>query len=141
MNSIYWLTAILFYLFQMGNPWEIVRNDVSYPVKFFGKVTKGLDGKTQWVGGQDIVATAYDVPIPGYKTRTTINLRLWSTKVPSQEFDLAAFNAGDHPKATLALKEAEKVCTLRVMSSSSIIYGVFWITEVHSDNDRFSNFE
>uniref|UniRef100_A0A7N0T5Q5 Alpha-1,4 glucan phosphorylase n=1 Tax=Kalanchoe fedtschenkoi TaxID=63787 RepID=A0A7N0T5Q5_KALFE len=95
---------------EMGNPWEIVRNDVSYPVKFYGKVTKGSDGKTQWVGGQDIVATAYDVPIPGYKTRTTINLRLWSTKVPSEEFDLASFNAGDHPKATEALKEAEKIC-------------------------------
>ncbi|CAM9001180.1 unnamed protein product [Rhodiola kirilowii] len=105
---------------EMGNPWEIVRNDISYPVKFYGKVTKGSDEKTQWVGGEDIVATAYDVPIPGYKTRTTINLRLWSTKVPSQEFDLAAFNAGDHPKATQALKEAEKICYVLYPGDESV---------------------
>lgn len=93
----------------MGNPWEIVRNDVSYPVKFYGEVISGPDGSKEWVGGENIVALAYDVPIPGFKTKTTINLRLWSTKVASEEFDLAAFNAGDHAKAYAALKNAEKV--------------------------------
>lgn len=93
----------------MGNPWEIVRNDISYPVKFYGKVISGPDGNKQWVGGEDIIAVAYDVPIPGYKTKTTINLRLWSTKVASEHFDLGAFNAGDHPKAYAAIKSAEKV--------------------------------
>lgn len=67
------------------------------------------DGKKRWVGGEDIVAFAYDVPIPGYKTKTTINLRLWSTKVPSDQFDLRAFNAGDHTKAREAQANAEKV--------------------------------
>lgn len=93
----------------MGNPWEIVRNDVTYPVKFYGNLVTGSDGKRQWIGGEDIVAVAYDVPIPGYKTKTTINLRLWSTKAPSEDFDLSAFNAGDHPKANEALQNAEKV--------------------------------
>ncbi|XP_031490218.1 alpha-1,4 glucan phosphorylase L isozyme, chloroplastic/amyloplastic-like [Nymphaea colorata] len=95
---------------EMGNPWEIVRHDVSYPIKFYGKVTEGLDGKKHWVGGEDIAAVAYDVPIPGYKTKTTINLRLWSTKVPVQDFDLRAFNAGQHTKATEAQINAEKIC-------------------------------
>lgn len=93
----------------MGNPWEIVRNDISYPVKFYGKVNEGPNGKKEWVGGEDIVAVAYDVPIPGYKTKTTINLRLWSTKVGAEVFDLRAFNAGDHSKAYEAMKSAEKV--------------------------------
>lgn len=52
----------------MGNPWEIVRNDVSYPVKFYGEVVQGPDGRKEWIGGEDIMAVAYDVPIPGYST-------------------------------------------------------------------------
>lgn len=94
---------------QMGNPWEIIRNDVSYPVKFYGKVVSGSDGKKHWIGGEDIKAVAHDVPIPGYKTKTTINLRLWSTKAASEEFDLSAFNAGRHTEASEALANAEKV--------------------------------
>ena len=93
----------------MGSPWEILRNDVSYPVKFYGEVIPGPNGSKQWVGGENILAVAYDVPIPGYKTRTTINLRLWSTKVSPEEFDLQAFNSGDHAKAYAVLKNAEKV--------------------------------
>ncbi|XAR51679.1 Glycogen phosphorylase [Bertholletia excelsa] len=95
---------------EMGSPWEIVRNDVSYPVKFYGKVVKGSDGKSHWIGGEDIKAVAYDVPIPGYKTKTTINLRLWSTTAPSEDFDLNAFNAGDHAKGCEAQVNAEKIC-------------------------------
>lgn len=99
------------FLLQMGNPWEIVRNDVSYPVKFYGKVVSGADEKKHWIGGEDIKAVAYDVPIPGYKTKTTINLRLWSTKAPSEDLDLSAFNSGEHTKACEALANAEKVCS------------------------------
>lgn len=94
----------------MGNPWEIVRYDVSYPIKFRGKVVSGSDGKRHWIGGEDIKAIAYDVPIPGYKTKTTINLRLWSTTAPSADFDLNSFNAGEHTKAYESLANAEKVC-------------------------------
>ena len=93
----------------MGNPWEIVRNDVSYPIKFYGKVVVDSNGKKNWIGGENIKAVAYDVPIPGYKTKTTINLRLWSTKAQPQDFDLSAFNAGDHAKANEAQANAEKV--------------------------------
>ncbi|KAI3938532.1 hypothetical protein MKX01_030825 [Papaver californicum] len=95
---------------EMGHPWEIVRNDVSYNVKFYGKIAMGSDGKKHWVGGETIKAFAYDVPIPGYKTKTTINLRLWSTKVTSEGFDLDAFNSGDHVKAFEAQANAEKIC-------------------------------
>lgn len=69
----------------------------------------GSDGKRSWVGGEDISAVAYDVPIPGYKTKTTISLRLWSTKVPSDQLDLYSFNAGKHTKACEAQANAEKV--------------------------------
>ncbi|MCD9641099.1 Alpha-1,4 glucan phosphorylase L-1 isozyme, chloroplastic/amyloplastic [Datura stramonium] len=95
---------------ESGSPWEVVRNDVSYPIKFYGKVATGSDGKRYWIGGEDTKAIAYDVPIPGYKTKTTINLRLWSTEVPSADFDLSAFNAGEHTKACEAQANAEKIC-------------------------------
>lgn len=93
----------------MGNPWEIVRHDVSYPVKFYGKVVLGSDGRKHWIGGENIKAVAYDIPIPGFKTKTTLNLRLWSTKVPAKYFDLDAFNAGRHNQANEAHANAEKV--------------------------------
>ncbi|KAF8775582.1 hypothetical protein HU200_004358 [Digitaria exilis] len=95
---------------EMGYPWEMVRNDVSYPVKFYGKVVEGTDGRKHWIGGENIKAVAHDVPIPGYKTRTTNNLRLWSTTVPAKDFDLGAFNTGDHTKAYEAHLNAEKIC-------------------------------
>ncbi|KAJ8774574.1 hypothetical protein K2173_017020 [Erythroxylum novogranatense] len=95
---------------EMGNPWEIPRNDVSYHVKFYGEVVTNPDGSKKWVGGENVTAVAYDVPIPGYKTKTTINLRLWSTKVAPEAIDLQSFNIGDHAKAYAALKNAEKIC-------------------------------
>ncbi|XP_024973680.1 alpha-1,4 glucan phosphorylase L isozyme, chloroplastic/amyloplastic isoform X2 [Cynara cardunculus var. scolymus] len=105
---------------EMGNPWEIVRNDISYPVKFYGKVVTGSDGKRRWIGGEDIVAVASDVPIPGYKTKTTINLRLWSTKVPSADFDLSAFNSGEHTKACESQANAEKICYILYPGDDSL---------------------
>ncbi|KAK6928120.1 Glycosyl transferase, family 35 [Dillenia turbinata] len=105
---------------EMGNPWEIVRNDVSYSVKFYGKVLTGSDGKRHWIGGGDINVVAYDVPIPGYKTKTTINLRLWSTKVPSGDFDLSAFNAGEHTRACEAQANAEKICYILYPGDESV---------------------
>ncbi|CAK9316753.1 unnamed protein product [Citrullus colocynthis] len=95
---------------EMGNPWEIARHDISYPVKFYGEVISGADGSKQWIGGENITAVAYDVPIPGYKTKTTINLRLWSTKVAPEQFNLSSFNVGDHANAYAAIKKAEKIC-------------------------------
>ncbi|XP_010528398.1 PREDICTED: alpha-glucan phosphorylase 1 [Tarenaya hassleriana] len=105
---------------ELSNPWEIVRNDVSYPVKFYGKVVTGSDGKKRWIGGEDILAVAYDVPIPGYKTKTTINLRLWSTKAPSEDFDLSSFNSGKHIEAAEALYNAEKICYVLYPGDESI---------------------
>ena len=38
-----------------------------------------------------VFAQAVDVPIPGYHTLTTANLRLWDA-CPEDELDLEAFN-------------------------------------------------
>ncbi|GJY78654.1 alpha-1,4 glucan phosphorylase L-2 isozyme, chloroplastic/amyloplastic-like protein [Tanacetum coccineum] len=102
---------------EMGNPCEIPRNDVSYSVKYYGEFVMGPDGQKELVGGENIMAVAYDVPTPGYKTKTTINLRLWSTTVAPEYFDLDAFNSKDHPKAYEALKRVEKICLLSEFSN------------------------
>jgi len=44
-----------------------------------------------------VIAKAYDNPIPGYKTNTVGNLRLWEA-LPVEEFDLDAFNKGEYDK-------------------------------------------
>ncbi|XP_066400564.1 uncharacterized protein [Miscanthus floridulus] len=51
------------------SPWEIPRHDVVFPVRFFGHVEILPDGSWKWVGGEVLKALAYDVPIPGYKTK------------------------------------------------------------------------
>ena len=45
-----------------------------------------------------VIAKAYDNPIPGFQTSTVGNLRLWEA-LPLHEFDLAAFNKGDYVQA------------------------------------------
>ena len=64
---------------------------MSYPISFYGSV---VDGK--WQPGQRVRAVAYDSPIPGYKTRNCISLRMWDAQPSAVEFDLAAFNASDY---------------------------------------------
>lgn len=54
---------------------------------------------------------AYDTPIPGFKTKNTINLRLWAAK-PDREFDLQAFNTGDYVQAILSKQRAETLSSV-----------------------------
>eukprot|EP00798_Chlamydomonas_sp_ICE-L_P020335 gene20335-27097_t len=102
----YWLT--------FGNPWEIERLNVSYPIKYYGHVSvANEDGKQvfKWTAGEQVTAAAYDNPIPGFGTNNCINLRLWAAK-PSKEFDLEAFNTGDYIAAILGKQRAETLSSV-----------------------------
>jgi len=102
----YWLT--------FGNPWEIERPVVSYPINFYGHVSlQEEDGKQifKWSPGEQVTAVAHDNPIPGFNTRNCINLRLWAAK-PSREFDLEAFNTGDYVAAILSKQRAETLSSV-----------------------------
>jgi starch phosphorylase len=46
------------YWLAQGNPWEIERPDVTYPVKFFGSFTKNGAGAgvANWYGGETVIA-------------------------------------------------------------------------------------
>lgn len=52
---------------------------------------------------------AYDVPIPGFDTPATNNLRLWSSKAASGEFDFAKFNNGDYESSVADQQRAETI--------------------------------
>ena len=106
-----------------GNPWEIERVDISYPVRFYGHTRKepAADGKgerTVWEGGEIVMAVAYDNPVPGYDTYNTINLRLWRA-APAREFDLQSFNAGDYMRAVEQRQRAETITNVLYPSDNT----------------------
>lgn len=101
----YWLNS--------GNPWEIERNEVQIPVTFYGYVDRPEGGKTtlsasQWIGGERVLAVAYDFPVPGFKTSNVNNLRLWQAR-PTTEFDFAKFNNGDYKNSVAQQQSAESI--------------------------------
>ncbi|HOZ01085.1 MAG TPA: glycogen/starch/alpha-glucan phosphorylase [Candidatus Syntrophosphaera sp.] len=87
---------------KKGCPWEIQRPEITYRVRFGGKViTEEMpDGRSQhrWVDTNDVMAVAWDIPIPGYKVDNVNNLRLWQATA-TDEFDLDYFNNGDYVRA------------------------------------------
>jgi starch phosphorylase len=97
---------------RYGNPWEFSRPEVLYPVKFGGKVLDyiGDDGQLQhhWVETQDVMAMAYDTPIPGYNTNSVNNMRLWSAKA-SRDFELQYFNEGNYIRAVEEKNDSENL--------------------------------
>jgi starch phosphorylase len=62
-----------------------------------------------WEGGEIVDAVAYDVPIPGYGTSTTNNLRLWSSKASKGEFDFQKFNSGEYEGSVGDQQRAETI--------------------------------
>lgn len=94
------------------SPWEIVRHDVVFPVKFFGQVQVNPDRSRKWEGGEVIQALAYDVPIPGYKTKNTISLRLWEAKACAGDINLSQFNDGEYESALQLHSKAQQICAV-----------------------------
>lgn len=94
------------------HPWEIARPEYTYRVKFGGKVAQRNNraGKlvVDWVDTEDVLATAYDTPVPGYGNKTVNNLRLWSARA-TDEFDLDFFNKGNYFAATSKKTESESI--------------------------------
>ncbi|KAG8471509.1 hypothetical protein CXB51_036763 [Gossypium anomalum] len=94
------------------SPWEVVRHDIVFPVRFFGSVEINPDGSRKWVGGEVVQALAYDVPIPGYKTKNTISLRLWEAKARAEDFNLFQFNDGQYESAAQLHSRAQQICAV-----------------------------
>ena len=97
---------------SQGYPWEIPRWEVLYPVQFYGYIQSRWDDEgrewRQWVGGESVLAMAYDVPISGFQNRTVNNLRLWSARAP-RAFDFQIFNRGDYMQAVEEKQRSETI--------------------------------
>lgn len=86
---------------RYGNPWEFPRPEIIYLVRFNGAVDNRVGGGkfgTKWIGGEEVMAMAYDYPVPGFENDTVNTLRLWAAK-SVREFNLEFFNSGDYMKA------------------------------------------
>lgn len=118
-----WQAEIPDFWLTYGNPWEVERLDVCYPVRFYGEILYEVNEDEKintkstsvavWSGGETVNAVAYDVPIPGFGTRSTINIRLWSAK-PTRDtsFDLGSFNAGNYERAVEQQQRAESITSV-----------------------------
>src|SRR5688572_656348 len=97
---------------RYGNPWEVARPDVLFPVKYYGRVEHYTDeegrGRMRWVDTHDIYAMAYDLAVPGYGNRIVNSLRLWAAK-SSREFDLDKFNTGAYVAAVEDKTSSENI--------------------------------
>ena len=95
-----------------GNVWEIERLEYSHRIKFGGHtfVQTDSDGRQHycWVDTSDVLAVAFDTPIPGYQNGTVNTLRLWKA-VATEEFNLDEFNAGDYAEAVATKITAENI--------------------------------
>ncbi|MBW3573095.1 MAG: glycogen/starch/alpha-glucan phosphorylase [Gemmatimonadetes bacterium] len=94
------------------NPWEIARPDRTYKVKFYGRVQVRPDpnGRVHydWLDSSDVLAMAYDTPVPGYCNNTVNTLRLWAAKA-TEEFDLEGFIRGNYIAAVQAKTDTETI--------------------------------
>lgn len=95
---------------KLGNPWEIMRRNLIFRVKFYGRVVQDSNNplKFNWVDTQDVNALAYDIPIPGYGTETVNNLRLWEAKATSS-FNFQDFNVGNYVAAVAEKTDSETI--------------------------------
>ena len=97
---------------RYGNPWEFARPEVLYPVKFCGKVVEyandGARIHRHWVETEEVMAMAYDTPIPGYGNDVVNNMRLWSAKA-TRDFNLRYFNEGNYIKAVEEKDDSENL--------------------------------
>jgi starch phosphorylase len=83
------------------NPWEVARPERLFLVRFGGRVeAQAIDGREtfRWVDTENVMAMAYDTPVPGYRNDVVNSLRLWSAKA-TREFDIGTFNRGDYVEA------------------------------------------
>jgi starch phosphorylase len=97
---------------RYGNPWEFPRPEVLFPVQFYGKVVEYRHGneptRYHWVDTDEVMAMAYDTPVPGYGGHTVNNMRLWAAK-SSRDFDLRYFNQGNYIQAVADKNESENL--------------------------------
>lgn len=94
-----------------GNPWEVVRPEIAFEVKFGGYTEHSYDAdnklQVEWIPDSEIRGTAYDTPILGYRSNGII-MRLWSAEA-IESFDFSAYNMGDYYRAVEKKMRSENI--------------------------------
>jgi glycogen phosphorylase len=87
---------------RQGSPWEIVRHEHLYEIKFYGRSEAYQDAggnqRYRWVDTENVMAVPCDILIPGYGGDHVTNMRLWAAQ-SSRDFNLSIFNLGDYAGA------------------------------------------
>ena len=87
---------------RLGNPWELVRHELTFDVGFGGRTEWQRDGqgreRVRWIPERLVRGVACDMPVSGYRVDHVGLLRLWKAEA-CEALDLAAFGAGDHYRA------------------------------------------
>ena len=110
----YWLTK--------GNPWEIIKLDLQFKVRFYGYCKDDYrNGKKVrvWRGGQEVLAIAHDTAVPGFQTFNCNTLRLWKA-FPSEEFNFDEFNRGEHQSALEGKDQASYISAVLYPNDSTL---------------------
>ncbi len=109
---------------RYGNPWEFPRPELLFQVKFYGRAVEYVDENNvlrhHWVDTDDVMAMAYDTPIPGCGSNTVNNMRLWSAKA-TRDFDLKTFNEGDYIRAVEEKTESENLSKVLYPSDTTLV--------------------
>ncbi|MDU0460712.1 MAG: glycogen/starch/alpha-glucan phosphorylase [Geobacteraceae bacterium] len=97
---------------RYGNPWEFDRQEHLHQIKFGGRVDyytdQSGDKRCSWVDTTDVMALAYDFPVPGYGNDTVNTMRLWSAK-STRDFELGSFNQGNYIGAVESKMRTENI--------------------------------
>ena len=108
---------------RYGNPWEFPRPELIYNVKFYGRVNTVKSGggkfRMEWIDGDEVMAMAYDYPVPGFRNDTVNTLRLWSAK-STRDFNLDYFNSGDYIKAMESKSQSESISKVLYPNDTSL---------------------
>jgi len=84
---------------QKGNPWELVRPEISFYVNFGGHTEASTDAqgryRVRWIPANQVKGVACDTPVLGYRVNTCNTLRLWKSEAV-ESFDFQDFNVGDY---------------------------------------------
>ncbi|MDE2404788.1 MAG: glycogen/starch/alpha-glucan phosphorylase [Sphingomonadales bacterium] len=100
-----------------GNPWEFPRWESAYRIGFGGEVVETPTGVT-WNPAEQVLATAVDTPVVGWRGKRVNTLRLWTASA-LDPLRLDAFNAGDHFGALAEQVKADSLVRVLYPADSS----------------------
>ena len=87
---------------RLRDPWEMPRVQAHYEVHFGGRFVSENDGRGRtrhrWVDTRRMLAVGFDHLVPGNRSPTVNNLRLWSGRA-LEPFQVRDFNAGRYDAA------------------------------------------